>query len=78
MKKTLDGLQLKDWAKYEKQIQCSTDFENEAHDPAELIYDETLLLFVEPIWKKAFGSLPKYLLISELPGKKRFFNRAIT
>ena len=35
--KTLDGLQLKDWAKYEKQIQCSTDFENEGQDPVELI-----------------------------------------
>jgi len=37
MKTTLNGLQLKEWAKYEKQIQCSTDFLNEGDDPEQLI-----------------------------------------
>ena len=37
MKTTLNGLQLKEWAKYEKQIQCSTDFLNEGEDPEQLI-----------------------------------------
>ena len=37
MKTTLNGLQLKEWAKYEKQIQCSTDFLNEGEDPEKLI-----------------------------------------
>jgi len=37
MKKILDGLPLKEWIKYEKRIQCSTDFENEGQDPVELI-----------------------------------------
>ena len=37
MKKILDGLPLKEWVKYEKRIQCSTDFENEGQDPVELI-----------------------------------------
>ena len=33
----LNGLPLKEWAKYEKRIQCSIDFENEGQDPVELI-----------------------------------------
>ena len=37
MKNALNGLQLKEWAKYEKQIQCSTDFLNEGEDPEQLI-----------------------------------------
>ena len=37
MKTTLNGLQLKEWAKYEKQIQCSTVFLNEGEDPEQLI-----------------------------------------
>ncbi len=37
MKTTLNGLQLKEWAKYEKQIQCSTDFLNVREDPEQLI-----------------------------------------
>ena len=37
MKTTLNGLQFKEWAKYEKQSQCFTDFYNEGQDPVQLI-----------------------------------------
>jgi hypothetical protein len=32
-----------------------------------IVDDETLLAYVDPIWKRAFDLLPKRLIISELP-----------